>query len=265
MMKQGETVETIVVAMEEPAVIPKESRDDADSHKEPHFGNAQIIRDIIVGLSDGLTVPFALAAGLASIDDSALVVTAGLAEIVAGSIAMGLGGYLAGQSELEHYDSERLREAKEVVEVPEREIEEIYEIFDEYKVTKEALHPLIEHLKANPEIWVDFMMKYELGLERPDKRRTWISASSIGLSYLVGGLIPIFPYIFIKSTRTALYISSSMTIVALFIFGYFKSHVFGTPNPIYSAVRMTMVGALAAGAAFGIAYLIQLVMPVNIK
>ena len=124
----------------------------ADSHAEPHFGNAEVVRDIIVGLSDGLTVPFALAAGLAALDNSRLVVTAGVAEIVAGSISMGLGGFLAGHSEIEHYDSERAREEYEVVHLPEREEEEIHEIFEEYGVERSTIDPLVTFLKAHPEV-----------------------------------------------------------------------------------------------------------------
>ena len=166
---------------------PLEDRSDPViiTNLEPHFNSSDIVRDVVIGLSDGLTVPFALAAGLASLDNSQLVVTAGLAEVVAGAISMGLGGYMAGLSELEHYDSERQRELKEVESVPHKEEEEILEIFQPYGLQKSDLEPMLNALKADKEAWVDFMMKFELSLERPSRWRTWISALTIGLSYLV--------------------------------------------------------------------------------
>ncbi|KAI8609021.1 VIT family-domain-containing protein, partial [Chytriomyces sp. MP71] len=161
-------------------VIPGETASVCDSHLEAHFGGAEIVRDMVVGLSDGLTVPFALTAGLASLGNSRFVVLAGMAEIVAGAISMGLGGYLAGRSEIEHYDSEYAREEKEVRDVPHREEQEICEIFEPYGLDRDALEPLLNGLKANPTQWVEFMMRYELNLEKPDASRTWISALTIG-------------------------------------------------------------------------------------
>jgi hypothetical protein len=158
---------------------------DENDHVEPHFLSSDIIRDVVIGLSDGLTVPFALAAGLAAFDDSNIVVIAGMAEMAAGAISMGLGGYLAGNLEIEHYDAERLREQFEVETVPEREEEEIVEIFEPFGLSKRDIIPLLTALKKDPEKWVDFMMKFELGLERPSKYQTWISALTIGTSYLV--------------------------------------------------------------------------------
>nr|KAJ3416799.1 hypothetical protein HK105_001177 [Polyrhizophydium stewartii] len=219
--------------------------DVADVPKEPHFEGAQVIRDVIVGLSDGLTVPFALAAGLASLNNSRLVVTAGFAEIVAGSISMGLGGFLAGLSEIEHYDNERLREEREVETVPLREQEEIAEIFEPYGISREIVQPIIDVLVQNKEVWVDFMMKFELNLEKPDRNRTWL-----------GGLVPLIPYIFISTAVSALYVSAGVTILALFIFGYFKARMLGNRHPFLSALQMAVVGTAAAGAAFGIAKLI---------
>ncbi|KAI8912486.1 Ccc1 family [Gorgonomyces haynaldii] len=227
-----------------------------NSHKEPHFGNAEIVRDIIVGLSDGLTVPFALAAGLASLDNSRLVVTAGIAEIVAGSISMGLGGFLAGKSEIEHYDCEREREEYEVEHMPEREEEEIHEIFEEYGVQRETLNPLVEYLKSNPSIWVDFMMKFELGLERPNSNRTWISALTIGLSYFLGGLVPLIPYFFLQDAKIALYVSIGVTCLALFVFGYAKAAVLGVGKKLNSALQMTFTGIVAGACAYFIAHAI---------
>ncbi|KAJ3346148.1 hypothetical protein HDU83_003353 [Entophlyctis luteolus] len=219
-----------------------------DSHIEPHFGGAEIVRDIVVGLSDGLTVPFALTAGLASLGNSRFVVLAGMAEIVAGAISMGLGGYLAGRSELEHYDSEYKREQREIIEVPDREEDEI-----PYGMGRESVAPLIDALKSNPKMWVEFMMKYELNLEKPEASRTWISALTIGGSYFMGGLVPLIPYMLISDSYTALYISIGCTLVILFIFGYVKGQVIGVNSPLRSAVEMMFVGACASGAAFGIA------------
>ncbi|EGF83634.1 hypothetical protein BATDEDRAFT_5214, partial [Batrachochytrium dendrobatidis JAM81] len=223
---------------------------------EPHFEGAQIIRDVIVGLADGLTVPFALAAGLASLNNSRLVITAGLAEIVAGAISMGLGGYLAGLSEIEHYDNERIREVHEVETVPLREEQEIAEIFEPYGISADIVKPMVDVLKQNKDVWVDFMMKFELNLEKPDKNRTWISALTIGTSYFIGGIVPLLPYVFISTAIDALYVSAAATIVTLFIFGYFKAAMMGSRHPFYSAVQMAFVGAAAAGSAFGIAKLI---------
>jgi VIT1/CCC1 family predicted Fe2+/Mn2+ transporter len=207
---------------------------ECDSHAEPHFGSAEVIRDVIIGLSDGLTVPFALAAGLATLDNSRLVLTAGVAEVVAGSISMALGGYLAGLSEIEHYDAERKRELWEVDFCPAKEEREIVEIFEPYGITEDALQPLLGHLKENKETWVDFMMKFELNLERPESNRTWISALTIGISYFLGGVLPL----------------------ALFVFGYVKSVLLGNSKPLVGAIQMMIVGSLAAGAAYGVAQLI---------
>ena len=215
-----------VVTDETQIVIPSNSRRDSCSsdssrgHKEPHFGSAEVVRDIVIGLSDGLTVPFALAAGLATLDNSRLVVTAGMAEVVAGAISMGLGGYLAGLSEIEHYDAERLREKHEVETVPEREEEEIVEIFEPFGLTKKDLAPMLNVLRNDKEAWVDFMMKFELQLERPSVFRSWISALTIGFSYFLGGLIPLIPYMVISEAMKAMELSIGVTLLALFIFGF---------------------------------------------
>jgi VIT1/CCC1 family predicted Fe2+/Mn2+ transporter len=227
-----------------------------DSHAEPHFGSAEVVRDVIIGLSDGLTVPFALAAGLATLDSSRLVLTAGIAEVVAGSISMALGGYLAGLSEIEHYDNERKREAWEVEYLPEREEEEIVEIFEPYGISEHALQPLIRHLKANKETWVDFMMKFELNLERPEPNRSWISALTIGVSYFLGGVIPLTPYALFPLAKDALTVSAGVTIFALFIFGYVKSRMLGNARPFVGAIQMMLVGSLAAACAYGVAQFI---------
>jgi len=226
------------------------------SHIEKHFTATATVRDIVIGMADGLTVPFALAAGLSgAVASSGLVVTAGLAEIAAGSIAMGLGGYLAAKTDLEHYASERLRELRETQHIPEREAEEVSEIFRGYGLRDEQIAPLIETLQANPTQWVDFMMRFELGLEEPDPTRARISAWTIALSYVVGGLIPLLPYMVFSDILTALWWSVAVTPVALFVFGYVKSGYTGV-LPWRGGFQTVLVGGLAAAAAFGIARLL---------
>jgi vacuolar iron transporter family protein len=226
-------------------------------HVEQHFTAGETIRDIVIGMSDGLTVPFALAAGLSGATSlTAIIVTAGLAEIAAGSIAMGLGGFLAARSDSEHYDSERRREQQEIVEKTEAEKEEIRVIFASYGLAAEASVPIVEALSQRPESWVDFMMRFELGLEKPDPRRALTSAITIALSYIVGGLIPLSPYILIHNARTALLVSVVATLLALLVFGYIKGRFTGA-HPIRSGLQTTLIGGLAAAAAFLIARLIS--------
>ncbi|MBS0170650.1 MAG: VIT1/CCC1 transporter family protein [Nitrospira sp.] len=225
-------------------------------HMETHFTATATVRDIVIGMADGLTVPFALAAGLSgTVTSSGLVVTAGLAEIAAGSIAMGLGGYLAARTEAEHYAAERLRELRETEHIPDREADEVYEIFRGYGLDREQIVPLVETLQANPTRWVDFMMRFELGLEAPDPRRGRLSAWTIALAYVAGGLIPLFPYMVVQDVRMGLWWSAAVTPLALFLFGYVKSRFTGAP-PWRGGFQTVMVGGLAAAAAFGIARLI---------
>ncbi|WP_020601172.1 VIT1/CCC1 transporter family protein [Spirosoma panaciterrae] len=223
-------------------------------HQEEHLQSSDFISDIVIGMSDGLTVPFALAAGLSgAVADSSLVVTAGIAEIVAGSIAMGLGGYLAGRTEADHYTSERRREALEVETVPEREKEEVREVFADMGLSPTLQAVIADELAKDKTKWIDFMMKYELGLEKPDPNRATKSALTIGSAYVAGGLIPLTPYFFINPPTLALLYSCLSTLICLFIFGYFKSSVTGQP-PISGAFKVTLIGALAAAAAFGVAH-----------
>ena len=222
-------------------------------HIEQHFTASETIRDIVIGMSDGLTVPFALAAGLSgAVSSTTIIVTAGLAEIAAGSIAMGLGGYLAARSDAEHYASERLREQLEVKEKTEAEKEEVREIFASYGLTDEQSTPIVEALSERPDAWVDFMMRFELGLEMPDPKRALTSALTIAVSYIVGGLIPLSPYILLHTATTALLTSIIVTLLALLIFGYIKGRFTGT-RPIRSGIQTMLIGGLAAGAAFLIA------------
>jgi VIT1/CCC1 family predicted Fe2+/Mn2+ transporter len=222
-------------------------------HIERHFTAGEVVRDVVIGMSDGLTVPFALAAGISgAIDNSRLVVVAGLAEIAAGSIAMGLGGYLAARSDAEHYASERLREEREVEEIPDEEAREVQRVFTEYGLTKEEAAPVIEAMTKKPKEWVDFMMRFELGLEEPNPKRALQSAATIAGSYVGGGFIPLAPYMVIHSSRQALIWSALVTLVALGVFGYIKGRFTGA-KPRRSALQTIVIGGLAAGAAFLIA------------
>lgn len=228
-----------------------------DKHVEKHFTSSDLIRDIVIGMSDGLTVPFALAAGLSgTVDSTALILTAGGAEIAAGSIAMGLGGYLAGRTDAEHYETELKREQMEIVEVPEKEEEEVAEIFREYDLEEEQIQSILTTLKKNPDKWVDLMMKFELGLEKPDPSRARNSAITIALSYILGGLVPLCPYFFISRPTSALILSVMITLIALAVFGYVKGKFTGT-SPWKSAFQTTIVGGLAAAAAFTLARLLS--------
>ncbi len=219
-------------------------------HAEKHFTASDTIRDVVVGMSDGLTVPFALAAGISgAIAVSHLVVTAGLAEIAAGSIAMGLGGFLAARSEAEHYASERRREEAEVESVPEVEAREVVQIFEGYGLTAEESAPVVHGLRKSPRAWVDFMMRFELGLEEPDPRRGLFSALTIGGSYAVGGIIPLGPYFVVANAHSALLVSAALTVNALAIFGYVKGRFSGA-RPIVSAAQTVVIGGIAASAAF---------------
>jgi VIT1/CCC1 family predicted Fe2+/Mn2+ transporter len=226
-------------------------------HVEKHFTAAGFVRDMIIGMSDGLTVPFALAAGLSgAVDSSHIVVTAGLAEIAAGSISMGLGGYLASRSDAEHYQSERGREIREVKEIPEEEKKEVRDVFREYGLTDQEIAPILDRFQAQPKMWVDFMMRFELGIEKPEPNRALISALTIGGSYLAGGFIPLIPYMVVAGTKNALPYSILVTLVSLFVFGYGKGRFTGT-RAWRSAFQTLLVGSIAAGVAFGLATVVS--------
>lgn len=222
-------------------------------HKEEHLQSSDFITDIVIGMSDGLTVPFALAAGLSgAVQSNSVVITAGIAEIVAGSIAMGLGGYLAGKTEQEHYQNELKREYAEVEVIPELEKDEIKLVFAQYGLNESTQNIIADELAMDKDKWVDFMMRYELGLEKPDVNRARNSAATIGISYIVGGLIPLTAYFFTQTPYQGLMISAFLTVICLFIFGYFKSKVTGQP-PVKGAVKVTLIGITAATAAFLVA------------
>ena len=226
-------------------------------HIEKHFTAGETVRDIVIGMSDGLTVPFALAAGLTgAVDSTTIIVTAGLAEIAAGSIAMGLGGYLAARSDAEHYASERRREDHEVVQMPAAEAEEVAQVFRGYGLTEPEIAPVLAAFKTRPAAWVDFMMRFELGLEAPDPKRALASALTIAGAYVAGGLVPLTPYILIPHSRPALVVSATCTMVALLVFGYVKGRFTGT-RPFRSALQTGLVGGLAATAAYVLAKLLS--------
>lgn len=225
-------------------------------HIERHFTASDTVRDIVIGMSDGLTVPFALAAGVSGAGAAtSLVVTAGLAEIAAGSIAMGLGGYLAARTDSEHYETERLREVEETEEVPEKEKNEVADVFRAYGLSEAELKPVVNALSKDRKNWVDFMMRFELGLEQPDPKRAGKSALTIALSYIAGGLIPLSPYMLLPNLSDALRVSVVVTLLALFLFGYFKGRFTGI-HPLRSGVQTVLVGGLAAAVAFALARLI---------
>jgi VIT1/CCC1 family predicted Fe2+/Mn2+ transporter len=226
-------------------------------HEEKHIQSSDLIRDVVIGMSDGLTVPFALAAGLTgAVTSSSIIVIAGIAEIVAGSIAMGLGGYLAGKTELDHYNNELKREYEEVELIPEMEKKEVKDFFANIGLSEEIQDMASEEIAKDKKQWVDFMMKFELGLDKPDPARAKKSALNIGISYAVGGIIPLSPYFFIPVSGEALKYSVIATLICLFIFGYFKSRVTGVPV-LSGALKVMLIGALAAGAAFAVALLFK--------
>ncbi|HKW29921.1 MAG TPA: VIT1/CCC1 transporter family protein [Verrucomicrobiae bacterium] len=222
-------------------------------HVEKHFTAGEAVRDVVIGMSDGLTVPFALAAGLTgAISQTHLIVTAGFAEIAAGSIAMGLGGYLAARGDAEHYAHEQAREQQEIVAIPEAEAKEVRDIFQTYGLTAEECAPVVESLRKRPKDWVAFMMRFELGLEEPKPSRAWKSALTIALAYIVGGLIPLSAYLIFSNAQSALRLSVVVTLAALAVFGGIKGRFTGVPV-LRSALQTSIIGGLAAAAAFGIA------------
>lgn len=225
-------------------------------HIEKHFTSGAVVRDVVIGMADGLTVPFALAAGLSgAVLSTGIIVTAGLAEIVAGSIAMGLGGYLAGRSDVEHYDSEYKREIYEIEKLLDHEKDEVVEILETYGLTRQESTPIVESLAKRPKDFADFMMRFELGLEKPEPKRAFQSGATIGGAYALGGLIPLMPYILTNDVPTALKWSVVITVVALFIFGFVKGRFTGS-GPLKSAVQTCLIGSVAAAAAYFVAKLI---------
>jgi VIT1/CCC1 family predicted Fe2+/Mn2+ transporter len=225
----------------------------ATPHVEKHFSASEVVRDVVIGMSDGLTVPFALAAGLSgAVESTKLVVTAGLAEVAAGAIAMGLGGYLAAKTDQQHYDAERAREIREVEEVPDKEKAEVRDILVGYGMTEEQVAPVVDAMCRDRMRWVDFMMRFELGLEPAEPGRARKSAATIGGSYIIGGLVPLVPYMVMSRLRSALWVSVACTVGALLVFGFVKARFTGI-NPMRGAGQTALIGGLAAGAAYAIA------------
>jgi VIT1/CCC1 family predicted Fe2+/Mn2+ transporter len=226
-------------------------------HAEHHFTAGALVRDLVIGMSDGLTVPFALAAGLSgAVGDTHLIVLAGFAEIAAGSIAMGLGGYLAARTDAEHYEHERQREIRETREIPEQEAAEVREVFAGWGLSHDQMEPIVTAIRSDEKRWIDFMMRFELGLEEPDPGRALRSAATIAGAYVAGGLIPLFPYILVSTPPQALSISVLVTLLALFLFGVWKARLTGI-NALRGGLQTTLIGGLAASAAFAIARLFR--------
>ena len=230
-------------------------------HVEKHFTSGDFVRDVVIGMSDGLTVPFALAAGLsgavaASPQATRIIVVGGFAEIAAGSIAMGLGGYLAAKSDAEHYQQERTREQREIQVIPDEEAREVREVLETYGMTSAEAQPVVDALRKRPEAWIDFMMRFELGLEKPEAGRAVRSASTIAGAYVAGGIIPLVPYMILRAPQTGLIVSAIVTLAALAIFGYIKGSFTGA-SPMRSASQTCVTGGLAAAAAFVLAKIIS--------
>jgi len=226
-------------------------------HVEKHFAASATVRDVVIGMADGLTVPFALAAGLSgTVSSTAIVVVAGLAEIAAGSIAMGLGGYLAARTDRDHYEAERQRELRETVEIPEVETEEVAGVFRDYGMAEKDIAPVVAAICSDQKRWVDFMMRFELGFEEPDPLRARNSAVTIAAAYIVGGLVPLAPYMAMGTLHAALLLSVAVTLVALFVFGYVKGKLTGIA-PLRGGLQTVVIGGLASVAAYGLAKLIS--------
>ncbi|GAC1426530.1 MAG: VIT1/CCC1 transporter family protein [Candidatus Velthaea sp.] len=239
------------------SVSPRSKGRRPRAHEESHFNASDAVRDVIIGMSDGLTVPFALAAGISgAIAGSHIVVTAGVAELAAGGISMGLGGYLAARSDVEHYESERRREFAETDELPDEERHEIETIFRSYGISGEPLSQLVSSITSDKKRWVDFMMRFELNLERPDPQKAPMSALRIGGSYVVGGIIPLLPYMLVADSQRALYGSIVITLLALIVFGAVKGRFTGV-SMLKSAFQTALIGGVAAAVAFAIARLVN--------
>jgi VIT1/CCC1 family predicted Fe2+/Mn2+ transporter len=225
-------------------------------HAEKHFTSSNFVRDMVIGMSDGLTVPFALAAGLSAIANTHFIVIGGLAEIAAGSVAMGLGGYLAARGDAEHYEQEKAREYREIKEIPEEEKAEVSRVFQNYGLPAEESLRVSEALSQHPDAWVDFMMRFELGLEEPDPKRAVTSAGTIAGAYIAGGLIPLSPYVILASATRGLEFSAIVTLAALGVFGYAKGKFTGE-RALRSAIQTMVIGGVAASVAFALAKLIS--------
>ena len=225
-------------------------------HEETHFTQNATVRDLVIGTADGLTVPFALAAALSgAVAANPLIVTAGLAEIAAGCVAMGLGGYLAARTDADHYAAERRREEEESHLYPDREKWEVAAILHRYGVRGEVLRQAVDAIASDRKKWVDFMMRFELELSEPDPNRAARSAATIGGAYVVGGLIPLAPYMLFSTTGPALALSSALTGMALFGFGWLKARATGLPA-LRGALQTLAIGGAAAVVAYVVAGLI---------
>jgi VIT1/CCC1 family predicted Fe2+/Mn2+ transporter len=222
-------------------------------HVEKHFTASETVRDVVIGMSDGLTVPFALAAGLSgAVDVTSVIITAGLAEVAAGAIAMGLGGYLAARTDAEHFATERATELQETYDLPEKESEEVAVVFREYGLPESTVQDVVTAIRSDRDRWVDFMMRFELGFEEPDPKRARNSALTISVSYILGGLVPLASYMFMADLFSALEVSAAVTLMALFVFGFVKGRLTGI-SPWRGGAQTVVIGGLASAAAFGLA------------
>ena len=224
---------------------------------EHHGAGTQTIRDLVLGMADGLTVPFALAAGVTgAVAASGIVLSAGIAEIVAGAISMGLGGYLAARSESAHYAKEYAREVRETEEIPNEEKAEVAQILFGYGVREPVLTRVVHDIASDREQWVQFMMRNELGLEKPDERAAPRSAALVGGGYVLGGIFPLAPYVFVANAHEGLWWSIVFTTIALLVFGAVRARVLATPV-VLGALQTWVIGGIAAGAAYGLARLVS--------
>jgi VIT1/CCC1 family predicted Fe2+/Mn2+ transporter len=224
-------------------------------HEERHFTQNAVVRDLVTGTADGLVVPFALAAALAgAIAANPFIVTAGVAGIAAACVAMGLGGYLAARADAEHYAIERRREEEESRLYPEREKWEVAAILHRYGVRGDVLRQAVDAIASDRKKWVDFMMRFELDLSEPDPNRAARSAATIGGAYVLGGLVPLVPYMLFSAARPALLVSAALTSVALFGFGWLKARATGLP-PLRVAIQTLAIGGAAAVVAYVVASL----------
>lgn len=240
---------------------------DGDDDQDPDSGffsrfDPRVMSDIIIGLSDGLTVPFALTAGLSSLGDSKLVITGGMAELVSGAISMGLGGYLAAKSESEYYKAQVKKEKLEFFKRPELVNEDVAEVMFELGASETTIALFLRDLDGKPKNLIDFVIRYGRGLEEPAEGREFTSAITIGLSYFLGGFVPLFPYFFTKVVKTGLIISVMVMLVTLFTFGYIKTSISlgddcGRSKKVTEGIQMIAIGSIAAGSAWSLVYLID--------
>ena len=219
-------------------------------HEETHVVQVEPVRDLVVGVAEGLTVPFALTAALAAgAAAPPVILGAGLAATAAGAVASGLGGYLAARREAEHYAAERRREEEETRLYPDRERWEVAAVLHRYGVRGAVLNQAVEAVASDRRKWVDFMMRFELDLAEPDPNRAARAAVATFAAQLAGGLIPLLPYLVFASPRPALLVSCGITALALLAFGWLKARATGL-SPLRGALQSLALGTAAAFLAW---------------